>query len=53
MDMLDITPSKTKDNVSGKSMTAFSDFIRMLEDTEPGEYYKDKKGDHKRCCSGG
>lgn len=43
MDMLDITPSKTKDNVSGKSMTAFSDFIRMLEDTEPGEYYKDKK----------
>jgi hypothetical protein len=43
MDMLDITPSKTKDNISGKSMTAFSDFIRMIEDTEPAEYYKDKK----------
>ncbi len=42
MDMLDITPSKTKDNISGKSMTAFSDFIRMIEDTEPAEYYKDK-----------
>jgi len=42
MKLAGVDPKETKTAVVGKSKETFSNFIRIIEETEPAEYYKDK-----------
>ena len=42
MDVAGVSPNKAKEVNTSRSFTAFSDFIKTIEETEPAEYYKDK-----------
>lgn len=42
MKMAGVDPKETKTAVVGKSKETFSNFIKIIEETEPAEYYKDK-----------
>ncbi len=42
MEVAGVSPNKAKDVDSSRQFNAYSDFIKMIEETEPAEYYKDK-----------
>jgi hypothetical protein len=42
MKLAGVDPKETKTAVVGKSKETFSNFIKIIEETEPAEYYKDK-----------
>jgi len=43
MKLAGVDPKETKTAVVGKSKETFSNFIKIIEETEPAEYYKDKE----------
>jgi hypothetical protein len=38
-----VDPAKTASANSGKTLETFSDFVKIIENNEPAEYYQDKK----------
>ena len=42
MKLAGVDPKETKTAVVGKSKETFSNFIKIIEETEPAEYYKEK-----------
>lgn len=43
MDMVGANPNRIKESSTDNSVNTFSAFIKKIEETEPAEYYKDKK----------
>lgn len=43
MEVAGVSPNKSKDMDGGRAGNTYSDFIKMIEENEPAEYYKDKE----------